>query len=814
MERRVRAALLCLSLLLSTAAAAAPVAAAEPPSLTVTADGETMADGDRYSTATKPRLAVDASVAAGTPANVSLVELIVRVNGKTVHRSTPDGRSVETALRPSLSSGNNTVRVIVIDSADGVESTQFTVYKDGTAPFIYLQQPYETRPLYAIPDGEATGVDVTFEGNLIEESTVQQLTLSYENGGNVSETRNFNEPDDHFETTVRLARGENNVTLAARDSFDNTRQYRFVVNVTDGAGPELRLDDIDTETTAHEYTISGSASDDVWVREVTASFDKQDGNHTVNETVVSTRSYADSDDRREVSFSEDFLLELGTYDVTVTVTDHTGNETTRTFTVNRTVRDAEAIAPEVRILQDRTLFIGNRTLFVSATATDGETERVSVETRNTTTNETLDYTVVHSGRIQETVEFATRSTVGPGVSTVIVRATDASGAEHTALTYVNATSGETFVSESGTRTHGVRITPLSDGDPRTASANVLVDRVEANESVRIPPDATDRSHVTRTANVTLTDLSITPAEATNFTLYVSATEGDATLGSEFTAATDATAVGTVTVEHAAADDALADVTFRFRVNDTYLNRTGVAAQDLTLYRRHDGNWTALETSYRGTVGDQHVVEAHAPGLSVFALGSAPPTESQDGGDSQTDGGQENASDADDTGGDDGGTAKLSVTNVTKNTSRIVPNGTVLVNATVENSGTADGTYTAGLALNVSIVDTKNVTVPPNESRTVTFEQQVAEEGNYTVLVNGSSGGFLLVKKRGLVGSLVHTVVGFLPTGLIPDAVGNALGGLPLKLIGMALGGLVGVIVVASLGLRLLQRLGGGSGESE
>jgi hypothetical protein len=807
MHRRVRALLLCLCLCLGSLAVPGTAAGADQPSLDVTVDGTSMADGDRYSTSTPPRIVVNASVAPGTASNVTIDEVVVRYNGDTVHRSNPDERSVLEPIRAELSAGNNTVRVIVIDTAGGVVSKQFEVYKDDTAPFVYLSSPYETQPLHTIPDRDVSAVDVTFAGQFVEDSTVQQLTLTHDDGGNHSKTRTINEPGTGFEFDTRLALGENDVTLTVRDSFGNTRSYGFTVNVTDATAPEIDLDDADTETTDRAYYVSGTVTDDVWVKKVTASVDKVDGNHTINRTVASGQSYDPTNDRRSVPFNQSFLLNVGTYEVTVTATDHTGNETTRTYTVNRTLRDAESIAPDVAVVEDKTLFLTDSTLFLSGRATDGETERVSVETRNVTTGDTTDFTVVHSGSVRETVEFGTRTDVGPGVSKVIVRATDSTGAEHTATIYVNATSGVPFVSESGARRPGVRVTSLSDGDPTTASANVEVDPVDAGQSVRIPPSDSDRRHLTSTENVTLGTLAITPSESSGFELYVKTTEHRAGAASDFASATGATPVGTVTVEHAVTEDDLADVTFRFRVDRAYLSDRGVTPGNVTLYRRQEGTWNALNTTHLRSTDAAHVVEATSPGLSVFGLGSPRPAPTTS---NETDA-AENGTARNET--QSNGTAQFAVTNVTKNATRIVPNGTVGVNVTVANDGSAEGTYTAGLALNATIADTQTVTVGPGETETVTFETQVAREGNYSVLVNGTSAGYLLVKERGLIGSIVSTITGLVPSGLVPGFVGGALSGLPLKLIGMALGGLVGVIVVASFALRILQRLGG-SGESE
>ena len=79
------------------------------------------------------------------------------------------------------------------------------------------------------------------------------------------------------------------------------------------------------------------------------------------------------------------------------------------------------------------------------------------------------------------------------------------------------------------------------------------------------------------------------------------------------------------------------VSIGFSVDRASLNRSGVAPEDVALYRNADG-WSALTTSVVGRLDDRVVYQATAPGLSRFAVGTEP---ASDAAGAQTDGTIEN-----------------------------------------------------------------------------------------------------------------------------------------------------------------------------
>ncbi|PSP53235.1 hypothetical protein BRC74_04810 [Halobacteriales archaeon QH_7_68_42] len=138
-----------------------------------------------------------------------------------------------------------------------------------------------------------------------------------------------------------------------------------------------------------------------------------------------------------------------------------------------------------------------------------------------------------------------------------------------------------------------------------------------------------------------------------------------------------------------------------------------------------------------------------------------------------------------------------VTDVGVNRTEVNVNESVTVNATLENTGDADGSYVAALrtvqGLNRTLVEKREVDVPAGEQRDVQFRTQFEEPGNHTVSVNGTQAGPVVVSEGGGLLSMLFSV-------------------LPLRLIGMGLGGLVGLAVVLTLVRFVLRRVGGGEAE--
>lgn len=80
----------------------------------------------------------------------------------------------------------------------------------------------------------------------------------------------------------------------------------------------------------------------------------------------------------------------------------------------------------------------------------------------------------------------------------------------------------------------------------------------------------------------------------------------------------------VSVRHSTPGDAIAEAGFTFTVTKAALEARGLAPDDVTLYRYADRSWSPVPTTVVGATDEEIRFQASAPGLSVFAVGAAPP----------------------------------------------------------------------------------------------------------------------------------------------------------------------------------------------
>ncbi|MEF8871607.1 MAG: PGF-pre-PGF domain-containing protein [Haloarculaceae archaeon] len=85
-----------------------------------------------------------------------------------------------------------------------------------------------------------------------------------------------------------------------------------------------------------------------------------------------------------------------------------------------------------------------------------------------------------------------------------------------------------------------------------------------------------------------------------------------------------------------------------------------------------------------------------------------------------------------------------VTNISLGTGQVDVDEPFAVEATVENRGEEPGNFTAGLAVNGSVVVTNTRSIPAGESRTVELDYLINRSGEFPLSVNGTSAGTLAV----------------------------------------------------------------------
>lgn len=250
-----------------------------------------------------------------------------------------------------------------------------------------------------------------------------------------------------------------------------------------------------------------------------------------------------------------------------------------------------------------------------------------------------------------------------------------------------------------------------DGDePEVERVNVTVSAQE-NETVSVNlTDATDADgdgvpdDGSDDRNVTLDGLDIEVKQDGDVSLNISSSDRPPADDAPSLTLDDGTEpLGYIRVEHSAPDDAIGNVTFRFRVSKARLDDRGTDPSNVALYRFTEGTWTELPTDHVGETATHYVFVATSPGLSDFATGLK--------------------------------RAKFQLTDAQVSVSSVAVGDDVEVRVRIENVGGADGTYLVELRLDDEQIASQQITVAAGGTRIVTFNPAFGREGTYRVAVN-------------------------------------------------------------------------------
>ncbi len=168
-------------------------------------------------------------------------------------------------------------------------------------------------------------------------------------------------------------------------------------------------------------------------------------------------------------------------------------------------------------------------------------------------------------------------------------------------------------------------------------------------------------------------------------------------------------VGYVSVNHSVADDTIGFVSFSFRVAVARLESREIPPESVTLFRRHDGEWTQLEAVHLGVEDGYHEFRAASPGLSVFAVGTAE-------------------------------SSRPRVTATSLNRSRVVRGGGLAVSVTLTNHESFETSRTLRLSVDGNLVATRTVAVSPDTSVLVQFTRQLTRTGTRRFTVDDETVG--------------------------------------------------------------------------
>ncbi|MDT3434717.1 PGF-pre-PGF domain-containing protein [Haloarcula sp. 1CSR25-25] len=246
---------------------------------------------------------------------------------------------------------------------------------------------------------------------------------------------------------------------------------------------------------------------------------------------------------------------------------------------------------------------------------------------------------------------------------------------------------------------------------------------------------------------------------------------------------DASVFGVVTV---GSSDGVAPSSMQFALNRSTLQSAGIGASDVRVYHRVNGSWKAAETSVVAERPDRVVYEADTAGASAYAIGRIEPS--------------------------------FAVTR-TSVVGEQAPDGhRISVSGTVENAGSAAGTYDAQMLVDGEVVNQTSVTVPADTEQTVTLSTVVTTPGQFRIGFNDVDAGEVQISESQLQTDDGGAEPGTEPQGTEPAVQtepagggGNGLGPLPATVMGIStvlvIGGLLGALLLFGLVIALLRRGG-------
>lgn len=542
----------------------------------VTVGGESVDDGDRIVAADRPTLS------ASITADREIQAVFVRVDGEDRYRNLSVGsENVSLDRELSIGPGRHSVTVIV-STNEQTESFQFQYLRDLQGPVIQFDRPSNVS-LSEVKEVETneSRYRVAFRTRDFGAIRRVDLTVRYFGGRSVNGSRpnqggenesrfdgrpietdsySLNSSRRTFDREVLLGPGTTLVTVETEDEFGNVRQKSIEVTLPDdGVAPSIetvsgnftRVNGTQQTTVERpRFTWQAIVEDPVGVRRASGVARVASGSGRFVRLLsppVSNRT----DNRRQVTLTEELELEPGVNYLNVTTADLFGNSNQTVYQITYDpITLAERVEPEIRFYRNRSRVAGNETqLFVEVT--DGSVRSVVVEVQGLTTRETAFVDVVHNGENRSRVVSDRTLPITEERTRVDVKVVDAVGNEHVASLVVDRDRGQFVVgnrTESGfvvyggsqtvtptptatpasvTPTVGTSVSPTvgSDTETRTVTASSTVES-------ETPPGAT-------TAPNSGTAPDVTPATAT---LGVGGTAGSS---SGFLAPTGGVLGGTV-----------------------------------------------------------------------------------------------------------------------------------------------------------------------------------------------------------------------------------------------------------------------------
>ena len=533
--------------------------------------------------------------------------------------------------------------------------------------------------------------------------------------------------------------GDRDGTFTAELQEDGTTVATTDVTVAAGSTETVTFTRTYDAAGSYDLAVSATTAGTLTVEEATAAF-------TVSGASLSDSTILEGDTAEVTATVENTGDASGEFTAEFQLTDSDGQTTTRDTTTvtlgageSTTVTLADTVgttgtydagvsgdpAGTLTVEQPATFEITSTTLG-AGTITEGESVTVSADVENTgdrdgqfTAGLLVDGSV--AGTTTVTVSAGTSKTVSfdetfttPGDYVIDVNNTAVGTLTVEEATAAFAVSGasltDTTILEGDTAE--VTATVENTGDRSgTFTAELLVDGTQQSTAdVEVPGGGT--------TTVTFTELFEDPGEYT-----IDVNEARA---------------GTLTVEETVAEFTVSGATL---ADDTILEgKTAEATATVENVGDEEGQFTAefrlTDASGRTTTRDTTTVTLGAGESTTVMLADTVGTA-----------GEYDAT----VGGESTGTltveqpATFGITDTALSASTITEGETVTVEATVENTGDRDGTFTAELRVDGTVEGTTDVEVPGGETATVTFEPTFPEAGEHTVGVNDARAGTVTVE---------------------------------------------------------------------
>ncbi|WP_169302458.1 hypothetical protein [Halorientalis salina] len=437
--------------------------ATSTPAIDLALDGRTV-DDERRIVQGDPTLTINASVGSSVPDGTTIESVVIRVNGGTYRSYSPEESPTEITADLPLNRGNNSVTVIVEDSADNVNSREIDVAKDDLAPWIGLTAPYQSKLTSSIPNGTTDTANETFGVRAGDFSGIDYATVTVdynetyesEHAGQTTgfsnvETIRIDEPGKRFTQNALLGYGNNTVSISVVDDIGNRRTERFNLEVVDDQAPSVAIDLYPEQTTNHQVELSGTIEDNVWLRNASmqvVNLDRKEEVENVSDgyklwnysrQLKSPQDYDHDDSGRTLEFEERIDLQPGLSEVTIRGTDHLGNTVTRTIQIERleSATQADREPPTVTIDRNKTRLRedGRVRLVASVSDPDWDIDNIAIETSNLSSGEIYDFEQFRSLGNRNEVSINTSLRSGTGNGTLVVRASarDREGQEDVAI---------------------------------------------------------------------------------------------------------------------------------------------------------------------------------------------------------------------------------------------------------------------------------------------------------------------------------------------------------------------------------------------